>query len=228
MALTAVAAGCAGSADEPVPDFPVRPEASYSMGLYLELGDGVPAASRATPEGDYDSGTDFENYIHITDGNPDLRIYLLDTDDYVICEVASPEVMRLNNAPGRKTYELHFEVDSLFKSGYDLRPFKMLMLVNHRGRYPAVLPGISRLSDIVGAPYTIAEYSQAWPAQLNAESRIPMFGIVEFSGVAHERENMVVNGQRQPLLRGQSKVEVTDADVSEDKIIGVSVTRHNL
>lgn len=232
-AMLAAVVGCT-SADEPQPVLPGGDTGSgdYSLGMYIELGDASQGstAMRSTPAGDYDPGTDFENYIHLSGGVPDLRVYLLDTDDYLICAVDNPEVLRLSSTPTRKTYELRFDVDSLFRKGYDNKPFKLLMLANHYGRYPQVMPGISRLEDIVGQPATLAAYGNgAWPAELTADSRIPMFGIVQFAGVQlKEGGQMTMLSERLHLLRALAKVEVTDSPQSEDAITRVAVTRHNV
>lgn len=209
--------------DEPDP-------AVYELGLYLQLGDGQIGAkgSRTTPAGDYDPGADFENYIHIDGENSDFRLYLLDLSDYLIATVENPTITRLSTAPGRKTYELRFEVDKSFRDGYQQKPFKILMLANRYGRYPNALPGISKLKDLTDDATGVMDYGKdAWPSDVTADSRIPMFGIVQFAGVELDPTNMVILPETLHLLRALAKVEVTDAAGSSDAITGAALTRHN-
>lgn len=198
------------------------------LGLYIKLGDAVGDLSRATPEGDYDPGEGYENYIHLTGDNPDYRVYLLDTSDRLIAEVADADILLLSADPGSKTYEMRFEVNKAFYDIYNNGSFKLLMLANWYGSYPSgLVPGVTTLSDIVESQASVADYSSAWPAMLSVDSRIPMFGIVQFDGVELRPNSLTPLTNKLHLLRALAKIEVFDAADSEDEILSVTLLRHN-
>ncbi len=198
------------------------------LGLYIKLGDAVGDLGRATPEGDYDRGQGYENYIHLAGDTPDLRIYLLDTSDCLITEVTEADILPVSATPGSKTYEMRFEVNSAFYSIYNKGSFKLLMLANWYGSYPSdLVPGSSTLTDIVESQSSVADYMSAWPAVLTADSRIPMFGIVQFDGVELHPKSLVQLPAKLHLLRALAKVEVFDDPSTDDEIESVQLTRFN-
>lgn len=224
--LSAALTACSSSSDEP--DMGGDYAGTCELGLYIKLGDAVGDLSRATPEGDYDPGEGYENYIHLTGDKPDYRVYLLDTSDRLIAEVADADVMLLSVAPGSKTYEMRFEVSEAFYDIYNNGSFKLLMLANWYGSYPTgLVPGITTLPDIVESQASVADYLSAWPAMLSVDSRIPMFGIVQFDGVALRPNSLTPLSNKLHLLRALAKVEIVDSPSSEDEIQSVSLTRFN-
>lgn len=229
VALLSGLAACSSSADAPEVggddgDF----LGACELGLYIKLGDAVGDLGRSTPQGDYDPGQGYENYIHLAGDTPDLRIYLLDTSDRLITEVTEADILPVSAAPGSKTYEMRFEVNRAFYNIYNKGSFKLLMLANWRGSYPTdLVPGTSTLTDIVESQAAVADYIAAWPAVLTADSRIPMFGIVQFDGVELRPKSLVQLPTKLHLLRALAKIEVFDDPTTDDEIQSVTMTRFN-
>lgn len=228
VALLAGLSSCSSSADEPENIGGEDYDGTYHLGLYIKLGETSGEIGRSTPAGNYDPGQGFENYIHISGDTPDYRVYLLDTSDRLIKEVSDADIMLINAAPGSKTYEMRFEVGKAFYDIYNNGSFKLLMLANWYGSYPTdLVPGVSTLTDIVESQAAVADYGSAWPSELTADSRIPMFGIVQFDNVELRLMSLVMLRDKLHLLRALAKVEVRDNPASEDNIQSVSMTRFN-
>lgn len=228
-ALLSVLPSCSSTVDEPGNDgFGDNRTGTCELGLYIKLGETTGNIGRSTPEGDYDSGEGYENYIQISGETPDYRIYLLDTSDRLIKEVTDAEIMLISGTAVSKTYEMRFEVNNAFYEIYNNGSFKLLMLANWYGSYPTgLVPGESTLADIVESHAAVAEYGSAWPSELTADSRIPMFGIVEFDNVELKPKTLVMLENKLHLLRALAKVEVLGNPALKDEIQSVSMTRFN-
>lgn len=232
-----------GACSDPAGDVPWRSdepddqnvvgEHSCTMGLYIRIGDSVvKGESRAaTPpaDGHYIQGTAYENYIQLEGETPDLRIYLFTTGDKLISEITDPRLDAMAAMGGGvTTYELTFRVDEILPDCYDKPSFKVVMLANWR-QYPSgeeLQAGVTTIADLVGSAEGVADYTPS-PAVLDADSRIPFFGVTQYDNVVFKADKVTRAEEPLWLLRAYAKIEVLDEASTVTPIQGVKLVRYN-
>ncbi len=225
LLLTAFAALllCACSAGDDFEDKYTPADGSgFSLRLYLDAS--AAPASRA-PEGDYQAGVDYENYIDIDGG--DFRVALFATDDSWLTTV-HPSAITI--APvtageiGSKRYSLEIKLDkSVAESINAAAGLKVVILSNWRHEYPAIGDGM-KLGDLFEQAAEIA-YTSLPGARLTADDKIPMFGVTQFSDVHLIPDVASLLGNIH-LLRALAKVEVFDDRFTKFNITSARLTRH--
>ncbi len=219
MAALLVVAGCSSN-DEPAP-VPSPETVMVPVGLYVQVSE-TATVSRATPAGDYDGGSGYENYIDLSIDNPDISVLLYDNDDRLLMSVDNAVVEPYAEYSSSKTYLLKFSVSEEFCETKLNGPFKVVLMANFRHLYPITYK-LSELSQ--AAMGRELSMGFATPA-VGMDTRIMLYGVNRFNGYTFEPGTLNVLGKLH-LLRALAKIEVYDADTTESKIAEVTLTRHN-
>lgn len=219
LALAAIGAAmpaCSG-ADEPEA---VGVQGVAKVGFTITVGDSAGAdgsrgASRATPAGDYDAGSGYENYIDLDQS--DFRFYFFSTDNKYIGEISIISVVPVQSAAGWKRYVV---MGSIPASIGDISNFKVCVLANWSS-YPDLTAGdpLSNVWTDANAIYSFRD------GTVDADALIPLYGIKEYSGVKFNVDEQI-SLDNIHLLRAFSKVEVT-LDESVYPIESLVLTRVN-
>lgn len=215
-----LAAGCSSLPDdlEPVPE----PEAvMVPVGLYVQVTD-ASDGSRATPEGNYDGGQGYENYIDLATDNPDISVLLYDNSDHILMSVDNAVVSTYADYGTSKTYLLKFEVTEEFCLTKLNGPFKVVLMANFRHLYPITY----RLSELSFAATGRPLPSALATPDVGLDSRIMLYGVNRFNGYTFDPGTLNMLGSLH-LLRALAKIEVYDADTTDSPIASISLTRHN-
>lgn len=190
---------CSSQGDEP--DSP-QPEMAdnVQVGLRISLG-GTDAMTKATPAGDYDSGTAtaYENYIDIA-GN-DYRVLFFDTSNrYLATFVPTKFVAESNDATTSKTYEVMGKVTGSMPTS-----FKVVVLANWSSYPTNLVVGVTTIADVcTGAA---SRYAYAPGFVPSATQHIPMYGVKQCYNVVF-RDKLISDLGSIHLLRAMAKVEV--------------------
>lgn len=195
------------------------PDAAGTFGLTVTVGDTRQGdAASGTPEGDYDPGQGYENYLDIL--GRDFRLYFFDTDDTFIAPVTVVSAIPTTGTPGSKRYLL---VGTLPGTVTQTKEFKIVMAANWKD-YPELKAGDPLATLWQNDDETIYTYN-AEP--LSATNTIPLYGIKEYSGMNLETGVRADLGTIH-MLRALAKVEVrfTDANMV-NTVKSVTMTRVN-
>lgn len=227
LLLAALTAACSSS----VSDEPTLPQAGdYSFSLKLAVGDDISARSTTPADGPYDPGAGFENYIDLLSN--DYRIYLFNSNNVLIHAVEPADVRMIPtnmSTQGSKTYELQFAIKDLADKGLSPQSctFKLLMLANWRS-YPAgLVPGSTKIDDLMKSSTALRTFTPQREALLSADERIPMFGVKLYSGISLDPD-LATELDIFHLLRAYSKIEVFNSAESVSPIASAVLTRHSL
>lgn len=154
VGLIVAATACTDEADAPDRPTPADPKVG-TISLYLGMGDTFAPASRAastsrTPEGTYNPGAGFENYIDISRG--DFRLYAFDgntnagstesENSILYCEIPNADItiVPVDFGPDNRHYILSFPITQSFKDHFEAVGLKLVLLANWHGSYPTVAP----------------------------------------------------------------------------------------
>lgn len=224
--LVAGMSACSEQQDEPVQ--PGETEDLF-LGFYINVGEiiGEEKLSRATPDGDYNRGEGYENYIDI-DGK-DFRIYFFSADNKYIASFEEPEIepWEWGTSPFSKYYLARTNIrDKALIEQLTKGPTKIVMLANWRHKYlTELVPGETTIDDLVN---TTIDYTEAWGPEIDYESRMPLYGVMQFDGM--HLSNMMLNlagDGMLHLLRAFAKIEIYDNPKTLEHITSVELTRHN-
>ncbi len=262
----ATASCSSASVDEPFPRPDEGPTYTIGLLLQTSSGSGrassrtagqgllpgaVPAfgthskASRADdPDPDYLPGSGIENYIDFTfGGGGDIRVALFTTDAADTPADAmtggswlfTPEKPAISPLTDN-LYYIYFEIPAEVRDAINAAGFKVVIMANWRGNYPALTAG-STLSGLFeqSAPILYSDSPEAaegtlrFPQpELTKADKIAMFGVHEYAAV--EVSPGVTYDSLEPidLIRALAKVELWSADDSDHayKIRSVSLNRY--
>lgn len=212
--------GCTAS-DEPTPTPAPDTSAEYRFSIYLNAGD---SKSSRTPDGDYNAGDGYENYIDI-EGN-DFKVALYTADNSWLANVEHTTLIPLgNNFESAKRYLLQCDLDvETAERINSLKSVKLVVLANWRHSYP-ILNAESTLTTLFDNAATI-DYSGTLPGPvLSKDDKIAMFGVCQYNGI-ELLPNIVSNLGTLHLLRSIAKIEVWDSEATLINMSEVRLTRH--
>lgn len=219
LGLLLLAAGLAscGSNEEPVAPAPAEGESQIVLRLTVS---DTAAESRApsTPEGGYDRGQGFENYIDISSLN--FRFYFFDTDNKFVAPLEVADVLPLESSESSKTYIVH----SFAQREAITKEVKIVALANwpSYASDAALSPGVTTIADIAGIEYDF----NAAKMELSETNLIPLYGVTDLMTLKYDSNNTADIGTIH-LLRAYAKVEVNIAPECAYTVESVSLTRHN-
>lgn len=230
--LACIAAMASCSSDDSVPSIVPDSGAACNMGLYIRVGNSVGGSgSRAVaepPAGDpYLPGSGYEDYIHLTGDDPDVRVYLFTTDNKLIARVSDRQLSKVSSTVDYTTYKLSFKVNNYLGDKPDGSSFKVVLLANWRVYPMDLFAGVTTIGDLVTSAEAVHAYTPNAAAELTADDRIPMFGVTEYDNVTFIPDGETVHDDPVWLLRAYAKIEVYDAPDSRGKIAGVRLSRYN-
>lgn len=253
--LLLLAAACSsdsisGPDSAPVP--PACPEGPVEFGMLISLGDndgersyGDMPSGRATPtDGDYDPGAGYENFIDISAG--DFALYIFTSDDASAAApslIARAEITGLVPADGGtsespKRYLCRFRVDDakLLFDTTDKASFRLVMLANWHAwtlasgqwaDYPVLAAGAT-VDDLYRAVGSTRSFPKsAVGPELKRDTRVPLFGIHQYSEVELMANGLTDLKETLHLLRAFAKIEVYDGPDTKRYIESVTLTRCN-
>lgn len=206
---------CSSDQDAPAP----KPEVDAEIILHITVSD-TSGGSRAPsePEGGYDRGEGYENYIDI--GALNFRFYFFDTANRFIAPFEVDAVLPLESESSSKTYMIH----SVGMRKKFEEPIKVVALANWP-EYPAdadLVPGATTIDDIVTAQFAF----DASKMQLSAENPVPLYGVSNPMTLDYDETNTARIGTLH-LLRAYAKVEVNLSPECVFPIEWVKFSRHN-
>ena len=194
-----------GGTDKPLPE----PVPSAEIGFMIEVGESFNSAektSRATPEGDYDRGQGYENYIDIS--GQDFCFYLINpADDTYAGMFEVTSIIPIESSQTSKTYQILGRFGS--NENMQGQNIKILVLANWRGNYPdgsSLVAGETTMNDIVSSAQAVYTFTRE-DMGLSASRPIPLFGVKSFPKVEYDASNFAMLG-RIHLLRAYAKIEV--------------------
>lgn len=204
-----VPAACSDSGDGP-DDGGADSRAEVDAGFVITLSSGGvnEAASRAPsePEGGYDPGAGYENYIDIDGG--DFRFLFFDKDNRYTGTFDVTNIEPLSETPTSKRY---YVAGNVAKSLIDGKELKVVALANWRTYdYESTLTvGTTTIDDVCSQIYT---YDAVLPEgeDLSATNIIPLYGVTNLMTLTPSTTNRVDLGQIN-LLRALAKIEVIRA-----------------
>ena len=217
LTLTVLAMSSCGNNNEPAP-LPL-PGDDAQIVLRLTVSD-TSAGSRApsTPEGGYDRGEGFENYIDISSLN--FRFYFFGTDNKYIAPLEVAQVVPLESMSSSKTYMVYsFGMKEVYR-----QPVKVVALANWPS-YPdagQLVAGVTTIDDIVTRQYDFDASSMV----LSADRPVPLYGVSDPMTLAYDADNTASIGTLH-LLRAYAKVEVNLNPDCVFPIEWVKLSRHN-
>lgn len=214
--LTVLALTSCSCNDEPAP--PQAP-GNGQVVLRLTVSD-TSAGSRApsTPEGGYDRGEGFENYIDIE--SMDFRFYFFGTDNKFIAPLEVAEVIPVESMMSSKTYMVYsFGMKDVYRPAGQGRSPCQLALVPAADRLEA---GVTTIADIVAQQYDFDAKSM----ELSADRPVPLYGVSDPMTLSYDADNTADIGTLH-LLRAYAKVEVNLNPDCVFPIEWVKLSRHN-
>lgn len=225
FALAALLAACAADEPAPAPVLPTPTEEHHTIGFYVNLE--TMGASRATLAGDYNPGDAFENFIGLEEDQPDVWVALFAADNSFLTKIEKPVVERIAYTPAGKRYLLTFDVSREIFETLNEKPFKIAMLANCHGKYPAAPGDLDKIDQWWGAENYL-DYTVLPSGSLKEGDRIPLFGVVAFKATVLETYYTNILTEPLHLLRALAKVEVYDSTESYSPIESVELVRHNV
>ncbi len=196
---------CSSGGDNPTPEVVSVAEVSFM----IEVGESFNSderTTRATPEGDYDRGDGFENYIDIP--GRDFRFYLINpTDDTFAGMFDVTSILPVKSSQSSKTYQILGRFNA--NENIQAKNIKILVLANWRHNYPSaesLTAGVTSLSDIISSAEAVYDFISA-DMELSENRPIPLFGVKSFPAVEYDASNFAILG-RIHLLRAYAKIEV--------------------
>lgn len=215
LAATALLCACSSHDDDPK-----APAREREVVMTLTISDSAsPLSSRApsTPEGGYDRGEGYENYIDIPGGN--FRFYFFDENDRFIAPLAVNRVIPVESTSTSKTYVVRCNpMTEKIEQG-----IKVVALANWP-EYPsedALTPGKTTIADLVKGQYSFSAESM----QLSASTTIPLFGVTDLKTLEYNALDYADLG-RIHMLRAYAKVEVVLHPESVHIIKSVTLSRY--
>lgn len=216
-ALTAlVAASCSGG------DEPSRPSGDEPLrvGFILTLGDNGSRAPE-TPEGGYDKGSGYENYIDVP--GKDFMFLFFDDNNKYVASIDVESVIPLESTTISKTYS----VLGSCRGNLPDRPLKVVALANWgAGNYPGdLVAGKTTVDEVCEQTY---DFTPAM-MKLSADNTIPLYGIKEYASLKFDSNSFCDLGTLH-LLRAYAKVEVylsSETVKAGWKLEDVEMTRYN-
>ena len=190
---------CSSQGDEPDSPQPSMAD-NVQVGLRISLGS-TDAMTKATPAGDYDSGTAtaYENYIDIA-GN-DYRVLFFDTSNrYLATFVPTKFVAESSDATTSKTYEVMGKVTGSMPTS-----FKVVVLANWSSYPTNLVVGVTTIADVCSGE--ACRYAYAPGFVPSATQHIPMYGVKQCYNVVF-RDKLISDLGSIHLLRAMAKVEV--------------------
>ena len=190
---------CSSQGDEPDSPKPSMAD-NVQVGLRISLGS-TDAMTKATPAGDYDSGTAtaYENYIDIA-GN-DYRVLFFDTSNrYLATFVPTKFVAESSDATTSKTYEVMGKVTGSMPTS-----FKVVVLANWSSYPTNLVVGVTTIADVCSGE--ACRYAYAHGFVPSTTQHIPMYGVKQCYNVVF-RDKLISDLGSIHLLRAMAKVEV--------------------
>lgn len=216
LLIAALGLASCGSNEEPAP---VPSEGDSQIVLRLTVSD-TAKESRApsTPEGGYDRGDGFENYIDISSLN--FRFYFFDKENKFVAPLEVTEVLPLESSSSSKTYIVHSFAQREAITG----EVKIVALANwpSYASDASLTPGVTTIDDIAGGEYDF----HAGKMELSEENIIPLYGVTNLMRLRYDAANTADIGTIH-LLRAYAKVEVNIDLACAYTVESVSLTRHN-
>lgn len=229
-----VGACSSAASDEPQPGPDSSREIVGTIGLYLNI-DGPASTSRTPgdgPEGNesYNPGAGYENYIN--PNGKDVRVYVYtpgaagtNAVDRLYKEITDFTIVPYSFNEISRFYYLTFPVDLEFKTKFENKEIKLVMLANWHEEYPENLAEGSTIDDLVKDSKAIMKMMPFGPT-VQSDNLIPLFGVKRFN-VGQLVPDMVKWLGDLSLLRAMAKIEVYDAELTAMPIKSVTLTRHN-
>ena len=205
-----VPAACSDSGDAPDDDGGADSRAEVDAGFVITLSSGGvnSQASRAPsePEGGYDPGAGYENYIDIDGG--DFRFLFFDKDNRY---TGTFDVTNIEPLSETSTSKRYYVAGNVAKSLIDGKELKVVALANWRTYdYESTLTvGSTTIDDVCSQIYT---YDAVLPEgeDLSAANIMPLYGVTNLMTLTPSTTNRVDLGQIN-LLRALAKIEVIRA-----------------
>lgn len=183
--------------DEPSP-------APAPAGSMLSLDVEIPSMRVGAAGGNsngYEAGTDFENYIDLSDKG--LRIYIFDSYNRFVTRLVPLGDVATDNSGEKERYTVTGILPGNFPA---TSTFKVAVLANWPAYADDLTPGVSTIYDLCNAGW--AKFNRLTDFRLSADNKIPFFGIREYKNVTVEAGKTTVLSGEVPLLRAMAKVEV--------------------
>lgn len=216
MLLAPALVSCSDSGTpDPEPGIPAQASVVLRITVSNSAGAG---GSRVTPEGDYDRGEGYENYIDIDGGN--FRFYFFGTDNRLIAPLDVDAVVPVESTSSSKTYTVYsMQMDEAING-----QVKIVALANWPS-YPAAAelrPGVTTIDDIVGRTYEFTPASM----ELSAKNLVPLYGVTNAMTLDYSAGNTANIGTIH-MLRAFAKVEVAVNDKCVYPLEYVKLQRYN-
>lgn len=184
----------------------------------VELSIGFRMATRA-PEGPYEEGETYENYIDVATGN--YRIYFFDADDNFIARFQPSGFLATQGSNYRKYTVTGKAPNSLVNK----KDFKVVVIAN----WPTY-PDDSEITTIENlCNHDKSRFTLSTSSSLDAHSLIPFYGVREFREITFEPDVTTILPDPITLLRAVAKVEVILQSEAEHNLSfsSVQVCRYN-
>lgn len=209
---------CRNDVEEPTPGLARDVQMQFTISIGNTSADGGSRAP-STPEGGYDRGDGYENYIDLTDYS-NIRFWLFDAEkNSFLSELQITTVMPVESTESSKRY---YVLASLPRKTAGFNPsttaFKVMVAANW-GTYPTPSAG-QHIDRIVEK--ALFDYSAGMPS---AETPVPLYGIKRIEPLDFSTSDFASLG-RIHLLRAVAKIEVKAAEDS-NPIESVSLLRYN-
>lgn len=202
MLGVSVLSGCSSDTDsisEQEPEIPTTYQAAFRLTVSDTAGGEV---TKATPEGDYNRGTGYENYIDIV--NKDFCFLFFDVDNKYLESMKVTSVLPVEQTATSKTYEVLGTVEPTIKD----RPVKIVVLANWKHQYPTseqLVKGNTTIDDLCDKTFDFS------PAPLSDTHTIPLYGVKYFtSPLTWDANNFSYLGTIH-LLRAMAKIDIQPA-----------------
>lgn len=208
--------GCSNDAD---PFSEQRPDnaLTYQTAFRLTVSDTAGGeCTKATPDGDYDRGAGYENYINIE--NQDFCFLFFNADNKYLESMKVTSVLPVEQTATSKTYEVLGTVEPTIKD----QPVKIVALANWEHQYPTrgqLQKGVTTIDDLCDKTFDFSN------APLSATNTIPLYGVKYFTDpLTWDSNNFSYLGTIH-MLRAMAKIEVRPADGTD--ITEATMTRVN-
>lgn len=213
--LLAVLSGCGGDVMPGGDDVGIPENNVYRAGFNIvvsEAGNTSATRSSRTPEGDYDPGKGYENYIDIE--NRDFRFMFFGEDNKYISSLNVESVLPMTSGPTSKTYYVLGEITGDIDKIYD-KYVKILAVANWGDDIYDSFdfePGVTTIDDV--CERAVYEYSPGFVP--DAGNLIPLYGITNAVKLKFDALNLAKAGTIH-MLRAYAKVDVELSAADEGK-----------